>query len=310
MNFYLKKRVIGATHTFEISKKRYHEIEKAKYSLIQGLNIEEKFDVLIENYQELESDLFETAVQYMVSGHRDYRWFQQENNKINRRLINLLSACRMYIDHIPHHLNNIFGKDSNEKSKFNELASKHYDSKLGYRVLEVIRNYVQHRGFPIHSITYHMKREENESDKKIKYALTPYLKLSSLEEDEGFKSKILGELKDKYEEKVDLKPLVRQYIGSLGEIHKELRKMLENDLYDFEKVIDESIEDFLNSDSDITSSTGLAAVKTKEDESVQNSISIFSDFIKHRKFLESKNGSLTSLDMTYITSETIPGKEK
>jgi hypothetical protein len=73
--------------------------------------------------------------------------------------------------------------------------------------MDGLRNYVQHRGFPIHIVWYGARWMESESRRKNRFSLTPTINVEDLEKDKKIKKPILEELKQ-LGMSVDLKEIV------------------------------------------------------------------------------------------------------
>ena len=67
MEFGLVPLVLGSSPCFvPIPEKEYEQIATAKAGLLESLFVEEKFDLVIENYLELESCFLESTAQIMI----------------------------------------------------------------------------------------------------------------------------------------------------------------------------------------------------------------------------------------------------
>ena len=135
---------------FEISGEQFAHARLAKRNLFRVLSIEDKFDLVLANYTDFERELLDLALYQMV--HFGVSWSSGHSDiyKVNRRLANLLSAARLYTDQIKH---DAAALDSSETSLAQLLSKKfsdQYDARLGYRVMEALRNYAQHRSLPVH----------------------------------------------------------------------------------------------------------------------------------------------------------------
>jgi hypothetical protein len=245
MSYAITKLTLGSPGIIEIPKEQYQNIKSAREALFEVLYLEEKFDIVIENYLEYETELVSSSARWMLFRDQNYLWFQRERNLISRRIANLLSACKQYLDQCVHHINNIYGKDSTISFELETLKSSQYDTQLGYRAMEALRNYAQHRGFPVHSVTFNTRVVERDSNNKTLFALTPYIDLIILEKDKKFKKTILHELR-KHGEKVDVKPLIRNYIEGIGAIHSHIRKTLSADIIQWDKEIKDVIDLYKN----------------------------------------------------------------
>lgn len=68
MKYLLTLRVLGNSTSIEITEHEYIKINTVKNNLLEILYIEEKFDIFVDNYLELETDLSNYAVRHMVRG--------------------------------------------------------------------------------------------------------------------------------------------------------------------------------------------------------------------------------------------------
>ncbi len=90
MEYGLARRVLDTLAFVSFTESEFQEIKLAREGLRECLFMEEKFDLLIENYFELETTLFEIAARNMVRHQQDYRSIHLERNLIDRRIVNLL----------------------------------------------------------------------------------------------------------------------------------------------------------------------------------------------------------------------------
>jgi hypothetical protein len=290
-------------HTFfELSESEYKGVLTSKNNLIESLYIEEKLNILIENYKEFEMELMDSSVSQMLFPIFNESWYSNQRNQINRKIVNLLTACRLYLDQIPHHLNNIYGKKSSNTNFIKQQISEVYDSHLSYRIMEALRNHVQHRGFPIHTCSYHRKRIENEEKIYFLHTLTPQINIEELKNNKKLKKSVLDEMKI-LGENIDIKPITREYIESIGKIHEKIRKMLSEDITSWQKNIDSVIHQFkMKYGEDLVE---LAAVSVEDDGSYNESTQLFKEFVNRRLELERKNYTFKGLSSQYATNQSI-----
>jgi 5-keto 4-deoxyuronate isomerase len=149
MRYELTKLITSCNHHVEISHEYFETLKSKKEFLIEALFVEEKFNLVLENYSEFELELLGNSVRNML--FHDFEWSSGVNDihSINRRIINLLTTCRLYMDQVCHNIHTIYGSGSAQAIAFKTQSSNEYDSVFGYRVMEAMRNYVQHRGLPI-----------------------------------------------------------------------------------------------------------------------------------------------------------------
>jgi hypothetical protein len=251
--------VLGSTAFVPITLPEYLAIDEALRGLLECLFLEEKFDFVAENYLELETAWLESAARTMVFRGQDYRWFQVELARFNRRVANLLSAAKTYVDHSSRHVDRIFGAGSDDALSVREAFSRQYDERLGYRVMEALRNFVQHRDLPVHAMSFETRLvERGDREQLVLYTVSAYLRPDDLQADGKFKKAVLEELLP-MGDKVDLKGLVRDYIEGLAAVHAEVRDRAAAKIQSWEAVQDGAISAFKSAYPE-DGIVGLAAV--------------------------------------------------
>ena len=141
MKYMITTIVAGSPGFIEIDEAEYKRIKTAITNLFELLFFEEKLDLVTENFQEYEAELLLIASREMVFHDSDYFSMSKERNTVSRRIVNLLSACRMYLDQSVHHLNNIYGENSDKSVFLRKEITSQYDDNFGYRAMEALRNY-------------------------------------------------------------------------------------------------------------------------------------------------------------------------
>lgn len=291
-------------YSIKISETQFESLETSKDALVEITGIEQLFEFLVENYFEFEIELHKTATRFLISGIQEIEWFQNQYSKIVRRILNFLTTSRGYIDQSKKRIQNIGYKSEKIVPQFFGFFSEQYDAHLGYRVIEALRNYSQHYGYPIKSILYMYKRVEKEdAGGPVKIVLTPYIDISDLENDGNFKKSVLDELK-KLDKKNDIKPHIRRYMASLGEIHEGFRKLFNLQKQVWDSLIISQIKQFKKEypDQNIIS---LQVSKLDDNNVVLSTFSIFENLVNSHKVLEKKNSKISSIHKKFISSEVV-----
>jgi len=295
--------VLGCTSSIDISAEEYEAAQHAKAGVLASLDIEEKLNLVLEDYAEFELELQELATRYYLFHGRTWSSTMGELQRVNRRLANLLSACRLYIDQVKHKVGSLFDKDSTQFKELKAAFSKEYDTTFGYRVMEALRNVVQHCALPVHQLNYDSSRDERKNVVLVKHACSPGINVIRLREEGSFKTQVLRELEDsplRSEDVVDLTPLVREYVRSIWTVHEGLRCRMREDVNRWDSCIGEIISKFKAACGDKT--TGLALVKDDGVSRIE-SVYITDEFSKRRTELEQKNMPLGNLRLMYVSSE-------
>jgi hypothetical protein len=217
--------IIGQVPELEISQAEYEALGKAVGTLLNIADVEEKFVTLIDNYFELEQSLLSEALQALVFFGYERRVMQEAQTRISRRIINLLSSTRLYSDSLPRHAKKVLAASSGSLANVLNAPSKAYDTYLGYRVMEALRNYSQHEALPVHNWSVGGHKDMSVTPMTVNFSVSPALNIERLKASK-FKKSVLDELMA-LKGKIELKPFAREYIEGIGEVHHTFRKETE-----------------------------------------------------------------------------------
>ncbi len=193
----------------EIAEERYDSINRAKSFCLLALGFEERFQLVLDNFHEWEMALLNQAHHFLLWKATGHNNAMQDRLSLDRHLVNLLSSMRLYLDHTDHGLSTMFGKTSDQLESVKKFKGTLYDKHLGYRLLEALRNHVQHCGLPVHSISYKQSRVETRKKHVFdQVSVEPRLDFNELASNHGFKVSVLEEIKQ-LGEKIDLRPFAR-----------------------------------------------------------------------------------------------------
>jgi hypothetical protein len=209
----------------EISAAEYTALVRALERIYLATGLEEKLDLLLENYLEYERELLHLALQSClftsIDNHRVFR----EVQLIDRRVINLLTAARMYVDQVKHSVSRYF--DPGSAPDVSALFSAEYERYLEYRIAEALRNHAQHRALPVHQLSWPSGWEEmNALQQRLRFCVIPSILVEELVNEGEFKPSVLAELQKTGKESFPLTPILRQYVECLASVHAAVRQCL------------------------------------------------------------------------------------
>ena len=298
MEYGLARLTLGSKDFVSLTQREYEAILHARASLFECLFVEQKFDLVVANYTEFETTLLDSTVQHMVVSYHDYESMQVEVALFNRRLINLLTAGRTYVDQVPRHMSAIGGDES---LPVKGIFAAQYDAHIGYRAMSALRNFVQHRGFPVRSATFAAQRVDDDSDFRLRHSVSPHVLLGDLRLDPDFKKTVLAELAA-MGDKLDLKYLVRDYLEGLWGAHSEFRRLIGLKTTGWETILRDAIQRF---DAQSTDAGSSLSVVRRDDGRVLEKTAIFMEFVDLRIHLERRNDTLVNLTRRYASSEIV-----
>jgi hypothetical protein len=288
---------------FDVSAAEFEQIVGARRGLLAVLAIEEKFNLLLENYAEFEADLLTRSLRRLVFAESGWSGLQDDIHAVNRRLANVLSSTRLYIDQILHELSALSGSVPSIVEFARSQLSSEYDLRLGYRAMEVIRNHLQHRNFPVRTLSVKMVFDRDEEPRRVRHHLTPCLSVADLREDSKIKQSVVTELAAAGDA-VPITPLVREYVEALGRIHHDIRAALADHVARWDKELLDVLE---RGTATFTSPVLLAAIcESDGNEEPDQSEQLFAELTERRLYLASRSAHASHLANHYVSGNTPP----
>lgn len=287
--------VLDKNPEIHISKAEFERFKQARICLNAALALEENYDLLLSNYRELELEAISAAVTDMTIMSHEYEYFFEVRTAINRRVINLLSATRMYLDQYPQSLGRI-GADVEEAKAVCSVA---YDRSFEYRFMEALRNHAQHAGLAVHGVTMGGRWLPPNEPKELQFSITPYALKSALE-DSKFKKTVLDESPDK----VLLIPAARAHVGGISLVHKKVRELIAPFVKEARRLFEEAIAS--HEAKAEKRFLGLAAI-VKEEGVVVEKIPVLLEWDDIRQKLLSRNHPIENLAKRFVTSQAEGG---
>jgi hypothetical protein len=297
VKYLLRKAVLDNVPEIEITAEEYAEFEKARNILSSALAIEETYEILITNYLDFEKQILDITTGYMVRQHFDYSNSFETHLSLNIRLVNLLTAARLYEDQLRHNVPECVPNVPDAKEVVKKIFSKEYDANKEYRFMYALRNHVQHRGLAVHWIQPGGRWTSLEEDGLMEYSMELASLRSYLEENPHFNQRVLSEL----DEKIDLKVATRSYIESMSNVQESARSIIAESV----KLSRELIEDAHRRYAAVhnESLVSLSACKWSNERQI-SAIPLLLEWDDIRVKLQKQNIKLINLRKRYVTSST------
>ncbi len=293
--YFLKIAALGRFPELEIGKDRYKRLKVSRPILIHALAIEEKYEILISNFLELERDAINASVSGMVRNHIEYKDSFDVRLALNIRLVNLLTAIRLYIDQLSSHICACLPSKDDTKAEIKKLFATEYDSSFEYRFMEALRNYVQHSGIPVHRILS-VRKWTDIDDGLLEYSIYFGTQKKELLLDGGFKKQILDEMPDE----VNLQSASRSYVEAISRIHMHAREMIDEVVESSRLKIERAIRDYMVVYE--KEPIGLHAYEYQGEEKIDE-VLVLLKWDDIRQELVRRNSELVNLRKRYVTSE-------
>lgn len=292
--YLLKIAAIGRFPELEIDRERFDRIKASMPILSHALSIEEKYEILIKNFLDLELESLNISATGLVRSSIGYNGFFNSRSALNVRIVNILTATRLYGDQLPGHVCACLSRE--KKDEIKSIFSKEYDASFEYRFIEALRNYVQHSGIPIHKLTVGEKWT-NGDDRQLECSVNCFAQRKELESDGGFKKQVLDEMP----EEVGLLFALRVYVEAISRIHEQVRELIGKKVESSRIEIEKAISDYKVVFE--KEPVGLHAHKYEEGKRI-DSILITLKWDDVRLELVRRNGTLTNLRKMYVSSKS------
>jgi hypothetical protein len=296
MEYFLRKEVMGQPPQVAISEPDFAASKNARNVLVAGFAIEEKYEVLIASYVEFERKILDASVWSMVRNFVGYYDFFELRLAMNICLINLLTSARMYVDQLPRHV-----KECVPRRRAKALFSTEHDAHPEYRLMEALRNHVQHHGLPVHSASLGSRWTGIKADEFVEFSLEVAVLRSLLEENDKFNAKVLAEMPPN----VDLKVATRRYLESLSNVHAGVRGLIEASIDNARRTLEDAHKRY--GESYDGSLVGLIACKFDGKKYIET-VPLLLDWDDVRIKLQQKNSRLTNLAKRYVSGKSEKGQ--
>lgn len=298
MKYTIRVWAMGSYPEVDIDEEKFDELKKARRCLSGALAIEEKYELLLSNYIDLEKECVGASTDYMVRNVTDYGGFFDIRLTLNRRIVNLLTSTKLYIDQIQQHVKACMCNDPDIEKKVKLFFSTEYDDNFEYRFMEALRNYVQHRGLAVHSTFMGGKLMPHKERDGLEFTTSPFTHKSEVESDKAFKKQVSNEMPDK----VNLMYAARVYVGAISKAHCDIRNLLTKESEKSRSLISKTIKEYekINNGKSI----GLSAICSIPKEPVGETIEKFPlllDWDDIRINLINKNLKIVNLGRRYVS---------
>jgi hypothetical protein len=284
----------GAGFEREISQGEFLAIQTAKQDVIFATVAEETLIILTQNFNEFELELLQGAQMRIESGLGDYAESMDLRLAIDRRLLNVLTASRLYLDQASYLVCELFGSDSEEQKQLVGFRSKVYDERFGYRVIEALRNYAQHRGLAVARIGCSQRNVQTADAPLWEISIVPELSTAELADDPKFKKSVAQEMLD-HGEFLDLRPIVREYAAGLSEIHRMFRGIVD-------RRFTLAVNRLRGIIREVPTPMFLSAAERRDSGEVIQRVALPGDFLDRAEQLRTRSSGLAVAAVSYVSS--------
>jgi hypothetical protein len=286
---YADHKIVSMT----IPEVRCQEVCAARRTCFFALEIEEKCALLIDNYYEFECELLKLAQASAIWPHLEHSDSMLKRLSLDRRIVNLLTACRLYLDQTEHAISSLFGDSSTELASFRKLRKDLYGSHWGYRLMEAIRNHVQHAGLVAHGITHSMSSVDGRLKNYTQQTVSPTTNAETLATNPDFKKSVLEELR-RFKQPIDLRPPLREYVSCLVRLHEHVREIMRARLEEDREVYEAAVKEFATVSGKAVSFARLRVLN--DDRTIKEERPLVTEFLGYHDLLRKRFSARSDLE--------------
>ncbi|MBL4772647.1 MAG: hypothetical protein JKX98_03305 [Alcanivoracaceae bacterium] len=232
--------MLGQFPELEIDKARFERLRASRSVLSHALAIEEKYEIVINNYYDLEREITNASIPELVRNNIKNKNFSDFRLVLNIRLVNFLSSVGLYSGQLSSHIYACNSGNNNIINEIKQLFTVEYNSSFMCRFMEALKIYIQNSGIPIHRISS-SKKWVDLNDECVEYSLYFGAQKSELQFNGWFNKCVLREMPDE----VNLRSSSRSYIEAISRIHKHAMKKIALTIKSSVREIEMAICDYL-----------------------------------------------------------------
>ncbi|WP_223531812.1 hypothetical protein [Pseudomonas sp. GL-RE-20] len=293
--FYLGGYKSGNTNSIPLDENEYRSLLAAKSILEASFAIEETFDLLLSNYLELEKEALSLTADLMLRSHFDHTVAFKIRSQINRRVVNLLSSIRTYLDLLETNTRTCLQGNKDQANEAKIAKSVEYDANADYRFGEALRNYVQHNGLAVHDVNFPsnwLHQNEEKNDIRLEINLKLFARKNILQSDNKFKAIILKEIP----EQVELRQSIRSYMGSINTIHAKVRQLTDQHVVTARHLIEEAENNFSQANG------GIKCYMAAYEIGIETVVFLGLEWDNIRASLRGQNETAENLSRRYVSA--------
>jgi hypothetical protein len=302
MTYHFTIMAAGFDNGPELSKERYDRVMQAGRRLILATDLEVNLELLLENHLDYERTLLEIALQRTRNPTAQEMAGDRDTYKAGRRVMNVLSSARGYIDQTQHVISRLYPNAPNELNRVKEAFSRQYDSHLEYRLAETLRHAAQHRILPLHQFSWRSSWDDmdDETKMRLRFSASPSLLVEQFEPDD-IKPTVMSELRASGTREIRLTHVLRRYIECLASVHEDIRATVATQVAIDQAELEAALETARAAfDRDLT---GLAVTAVDPDGRISDARYIGDRYWTERDALVRKNRNFKHFSRRFVSSE-------
>jgi hypothetical protein len=304
LRYIIRPASLSQCHEIEINESRFRELSSVSLRDWQYLGLEEKFAVLFSNFEEFEQQVLTLSLS--ASLHLDLDWAKMSDARLQltRRIVNLLTAARLYRDQVTGDLIRLQRAGAISGVDLPALWDRESSRSFGFRLVEELRNHFQHSSLPLGRIAYPSRNAGSTESPLFSFGLELSLDAAPLFGDRRFDQQIARQLEALHADENDMILFVRQYVEGLSRIHADVRLTIDADATACRAEIEAVRSEWGAVGGEVP--MGLAAIKEADDRTWVEIAVVNLNASDRRLALVRSNRTMHNLSRRFVSSGRLP----
>ena len=286
MKYVIKPLIAKTKKTQKINEAEYKEIINAQKLAWDILLIKELFSYVVRNYSQLESAIkkIETEANNnpddTLEKLRNGSFYRDNSHIFNLLVMNLLTTIRSYLELFDYQKLNkkreIFSKENDIREILENIKKEYHDQNIMCSFFWNLRNYAQHHSRPIKGSPTNM----NNQVIKIGFNVVDVDKiLKQSDKYQEFKNYLAAqspayspEELQEYFKNLNIRPLIKEYILLIKNIHEETNKKLDSKFQEAKNILSRKAEYYCQDSS--PESAFKISIQNEESQELEESFDV------------------------------------
>ena len=152
-------------------------------------------------------------------------------------------------------------------------------------------------------ITFNSGLVDGDPQKHVQFSVIPQTMFDELAANKNFKKSILDGIKS-LGDKVDLRPLIREYIACIVQLHGEVRNIFSKIISNSRQVYSKAVDEYKTIDSHAVKFPKLQCCKDSGE--VDEKVELILDFLNSYDILHRRNSSLRNIAISFVSNAIYP----
>lgn len=280
--YYLIGRTTVTQNRLDINEEELEAIKYANSIVSNILSVEQKYEIMILNYEEFEKTLLLMSLKETLR-NTDYDNSDEFLMIICKSVANIILSIKIYVEQLKNrHLKKMI-ITSDLSSSIQSLLKSEITTSTEYRFIHKMRDYILHYDLPLNSVVVDSEFANSKTtrERRLGKVVIPYLHQEILLKDKKLKKEVLTSLSDS-KGKIDLRIPIRKIISRISSFHIRLRVITDDALKRSESIITNTLNKY-NAHYKTEISFGKA-IRESHSSSTEEFYFALSDFERIKRF--------------------------